>query len=251
MNYYRLMRFTGFIIGIAAALTMWGAQPPATGGMSAVRALKFDKYAQANDSLPAPGKDEKRIVFFGSSITEGWMAEHPEFFEKHGYIARGISGQSTYALLLRFRADAIDLEPACIVLGVGEPDIAAGDDDYDENRTFANIETMCELARLHGIQIVLTSVLPAENYYWNQKATDVPDKIESLNNRIRDYAQLHRIPYADYYTPLVHPGDRALPVTFSDDGVHPNGFGYTIMEPVIQAILKKLPSRPSASKKGE
>ncbi len=245
------MRLISIVIGIATTLAMWGAPPSTAGGASPIRALNFDKYAQENSTLPAPKKDEKRIVFFGSSITEGWMAQHPEFFEKNNYIARGISGQSTYALLLRFRADALDLSPTCIVLGVGEPDIAAGDEDYSEDRTFANIETMCELARLHGVQIVLTSVLPAESYYWNQKATDVPDKIESLNNRIRAYAQTNRIPYADYYTPLVHPGDRALPVTFSDDGVHPNGFGYTIMEPVIQAILKKLSVKNTPAKKGE
>ncbi len=168
------------------------------------------------------------------------MTAHPEFFENNGYIGRGISGQSTYALLLRFRSDALDLYPTCIVLGAGEPDIAAGDSDYDEDRTFANIVTMCELAKMHGVKMVLTSLLPTEGYYWNQNATNVPDKIESLNKRIKAYALANRIPYADYYSPLVHPGDRALPVTFSDDGVHPNGFGYTIMEPIIHAILKKI-----------
>lgn len=215
---------------------------------SPVKSINFDKYAEANAALPPLKKADRRVVFYGSSVTEGWVAEHPEFFTSNGYIGRGISGQSSYALLLRFRADALDLNPTCIVLGVGEADIAAGDDVYDEDRTFANIVTMCELARMHGVNMVLTSVLPAEGYYWTQSATSVPDKIESLNHRIKAYAQANRIPYADYYSPLVHPGDRALPVTFSDDGVHPNRFGYTIMEPVVNSILKKLPSKPSVSK---
>ncbi len=226
---------------LAASLSVQGADPVATSsGTSPIRAINFGKYAEANRSLAPLRKGEKRVVFLGSSITEGWMTAHPEFFENNGYIGRGISGQSTYALLLRFRSDALDLDPTCIVLGAGEPDIAAGDSDYDEDRTFANIVTMCELAKMHGVKMVLTSLLPTEGYYWNQNATNVPDKIESLNKRIKAYALANRIPYADYYSPLVHPGDRALPVTFSDDGVHPNGFGYTIMEPIIHAILKKI-----------
>ncbi len=225
----------------AASLMAYGVSPAGgSASVSSVRAINFEKYAEANASLSPLKKGEKRVVFLGSSITEGWMAEHPEFFETNGYLGRGISGQSTYALLLRFRSDALDLHPTCIVLGAGEPDIAAGDSDYDEDRTFANIVTMCELAKLHGVKMVLTSLLPAEGYYWTQNATNVPDKIESLNKRIKAYALANRIPYADYYSPLVHPGDRALPVTFSDDGVHPNRFGYTIMEPIINAILKKI-----------
>ena len=142
-------------------------------------------------------------------------------------------------MLLRFRADALDINPSVVVIGAGEIDIAAGDASYSEDRTMANIVSMCELARLHDVKVVLSAVLPAEGYYWNQGATDVPDKIESLNRRIKAYAQANRIAFADYYTPLVHPGDRAIAVTFSDDGVHPNRLGYTIMEPIISTILEE------------
>lgn len=237
------------ILSLLACLMLGALNPAgAASPQSPVAALNFSKYASENSSLPPLKKNDRRVVFYGGSVSEGWMAQHPEFFNDNSYLCRGISGQSSYALLLRFRADAIDLNPTCIVLGVGEADLASGDGNYDEDRTFANIVSMCELARIHGIYMVLTSVLPAESYYWNQEATSVPDKIESLNHRIKAYAQANKIPYADYYSPLVHPGDRALPVTFSDDGVHPNRFGYTIMEPVINAILKKIPSKSSVSK---
>lgn len=244
------MRMKAIIGAMAVAAVMMAgapemrAQGSAVGrsgaSAKAIKAVNFDKYAAENAALPPLRKGEKRVVFLGSSITEGWQTEHPEFFKSNGYLGRGISGQSTYALLLRFRPDVIDLNPTCVVIGAGEPDIAAGDDAYSEDRTFANIVSMCELARMHGIKVVLTSVLPAEGYYWNQGATGIPDKIESLNRRIKAYAQANRLAYADYYTPLVHPGDRAIAVTFSDDGVHPNRFGYTIMEPIISAILKKM-----------
>ena len=232
---------TTILLYLAVAAQAWGAGPTTgAGARSAINAVNFEKYAADNAALPPLKKDQKRVVFLGSSITEGWQTEHPEFFTDNGYIGRGISGQTTYALLLRFRADVLDINATCVVIGAGEPDIAAGDDAYDEDRTFANIVSMCELARLHGVKPVLTSVLPAEGYYWNQGATAVPDKIESLNRRIKAYAQANRMPYADYYSPLVHPGDRAIAVTFSDDGVHPNRFGYTIMEPIISSILKKM-----------
>ncbi|MDE6527933.1 MAG: acylneuraminate cytidylyltransferase [Muribaculaceae bacterium] len=205
-----------------------------------VDAAQFQRYADANAATPPRQKGEKRVVFIGNSITENWQTTHPEFFSANRYICRGIGGQTSYTILLRFRADALNLDPTTIVLGIGANDIATGDSHYDEDRTFANIVTMAELARAHGVNIVLTTLLPAATYAWNPAATAVPDKIENLNRRLRAYATANSIPFADYYTPLVHPGDRALPVTFSDDGVHPNASGYTIMEPVIQAILKKL-----------
>lgn len=205
-----------------------------------VDAAQFHRYATENAAMPPLGKDEKRVVFIGNSITEFWKVLRPDFFYNNGYIGRGISGQTTYTLLLRFRNDAIDLNPTAIVLGIGTNDIAINDGEYDEDRTFGNIVTMAELAKAHDIKIILTTLLPAASYPWRPEITGIPDKIESLNRRLRAYATANSIPFADYYTPLVHPGDRALPITFSDDGVHPNATGYAIMESVIQAIIKKL-----------
>lgn len=205
-----------------------------------VGAANFGRYATDNTNVPPLKKGEKRVVFLGNSITEGWQYQRPEFFRDNGYIGRGISGQTSYTMLLRFRNDVLNLNPTAVVLNVGTNDIALNDGEYDEDRTFGNIVTMAELARANNVQMVLTTVLPAAAFPWRPAVTDAPEKIESLNKRLRAYAAANSIPFADYYTPLVHPGDRALPITFSDDGVHPNLSGYAIMEPVIQAILKKL-----------
>lgn len=224
---------TAMVMFLAAAFAA-GAQTDVVG------AAQFDRYSADNTRIPPLRNGEKRVVFIGNSITECWNSVHPDFFTSNGYINRGIAGQTSYTLLLRFRNDAINLNPTCIVLGIGGNDIAANNGEYNEDRTFGNIVSMVELAKANNIKVVLASLLPAASYPWNPSVTGVPDKIESLNHRLRAYAASNRIPFADYYTPLVHPGDRALPVTFSDDGVHPNADGYTIMEPVIQAILKKL-----------
>lgn len=205
-----------------------------------VGAANFGRYATDNTNVPPLKKGEKRVVFLGNSITEGWQYQRPEFFRDNGYIGRGISGQTSYTMLLRFRNDVLNLNPTAVVLNVGTNDIALNDGEYDEDRTFGNIVTMAELARANNVQMVLTTVLPAAAFPWRPAVTDAPEKIESLNKRLRAYAAANSIPFADYYTPLVHPGDRALPITFSNDGVHPNLSGYAIMEPVIQAILKKL-----------
>lgn len=225
---------------LAALIIAIVASVCATAQPDVIRAAQYERYSDDNTRIPPLRNGEKRVVFIGNSITEHWNNTHPEFFTTNGYINRGIGGQTSYTLLMRFRNDAINLNPTCIVLGIGGNDIATGNGEYDEDCTFGNIVSMIDIAKANGIQIVLASLLPAATYPWNPSVTDVPDKIESLNHRLRAYATANRIPYADYYTPLVHPGDRALPITFSDDGVHPNSGGYTIMEPVIQAILKKL-----------
>lgn len=225
--------FTLLLIAVAAALGAY-AQP------DVVRAAQFDKYTEANRLLAPLKKGDKRVVFIGNSITEGWNMEHPEFFTENGFVPRGIGGQTSYTLLLRFRKDVLNLNPTAVVIGIGGNDIASGDEYYSEDLTLGNIVSMCELARAQGVKVILTSLLPAASYYWNHAATDVPDKIASLNRRIKAYAQANRIPYADYYTPLVHPGDRALLETFTEDGVHPNKLGYAIMEPIVHALIKKL-----------
>ena len=206
-----------------------------------VGAAQFNRYAAENKAVPPRQKDEKRVVFIGNSITEFWNHTHPEFFTRNGYINRGIAGQTSYTLLLRFRADAIDLAPHG-----NRARNRVQRHRRQRRRPLRRRPHLCQhrnhgrTCQAHGIKIVLTTILPAASFPWRPEITDAPDKIENLNRRIRAYATAHSIPFADYYTPMVHPGDRALPVTFSDDGVHPNASGYTIMEPVIHSILTKL-----------
>lgn len=197
------------------------------------------RYAKSNAELPAPKKGEKRVIFLGNSITQGWMEKHPEFFKKYGYIGRGISGQTSYNFLLRFREDVVKLQPKLVVINAGTNDVAENSCVYNEELTMGNIITMVEIAKFHKIKVILTSVLPAAGFGWNKSITDAPEKIKALNTRIKAYAQANKMPYVDYYTPLVDSDGKTLNPNYSNDGVHPTEPGYDIMESIIVPAIKK------------
>ena len=199
----------------------------------------FKRYEQANKELPAPAKKEKRVVFMGNSITEGWVKIHPEFFKENGYVGRGISGQTSYQFLLRFREDVINLKPKLVIINAGTNDIAENTGPYDIDITFGNIASMAEIAKANKIKVILTSVLPAAGFRWNKKITDAPDRIEALNVKIKEYAKANKIPYVDYYTPMVTGAERALNPDYSKDGVHPTLDGYIVMEALIKPVIDK------------
>lgn len=195
------------------------------------------RYAKENQELPQPGKKEKRVVFMGNSITEGWVQQHPSFFTGNGYIGRGISGQTSCQFLLRFRQDVINLRPKLVVINAGTNDVAENTGPYDENRTFGNIVSMVELARANKIKVILTSTLPAAAFGWNPRTKDAAEKIAALNRRIARYAKEHKIPYVDYYREMVTGENRALNPRYSKDGVHPNREGYAVMEKLIEEAI--------------
>lgn len=181
---------------------------------------------------------ESRVVLMGDSITEEWVRLHPDFFTETGYIGRGISGQVSAQMLLRFRKDVIDLHPDVVVINAGTNDVAENQGSYDEDYTLGNIVSMTELARFNGIAVVLTSVLPAARFSWRPALTDAADKIAALNVRIRAYAEQEGIPFVDYYSPMVvSDSSRALNPEYSKDGVHPLPAGYAIMEPLVMAAI--------------
>ncbi len=141
----------------------------------------LQRYAQQNAELPKPEKNEKRVVFIGNSITEGWVNTHPDFFKNNGYIGRGIGGQTSYQFLVRFREDVINLSPALVVINAATNDIAENTGTYHEDRTFGNIVSMVELAKANHIKVILTTTLPAAGFGWNPSIKDAPQKIASLN----------------------------------------------------------------------
>lgn len=205
--------------------------------------LHLYKYAGANKELQAQPNDENRVVFMGNSITEGWVLHHPQFFEANpNFIGRGIGGETTCQFLNRFREDVINNRPAVVVIDGGTNDIAENTGTYNADFTFGNIVSMAQLAQANGIKVILTSILPVEYYSWNYTITDAPDKIKTLNARIKQYADDNGITYVDYYTPMVVDGG-ALNPAYTNDGVHPTPAGYEVMEsiivPVIKAELKK------------
>ena len=200
---------------------------------------RLGRYAKANKELPAPAKKEKRVVFMGNSITEGWVNIRPDFFKENGYIGRGISGQTSYQFVVRFRPDVINLKPKLVVINAGTNDVAENTGPFDLQTTFGNIVSMVELAKANKIKVILTSVLPAAKFKWNKNITDAPDKIEALNALIKEYAKKHKIPYVDYYTPMVTGPERALNPAYSKDGVHPTAEGYEVMEALIKPVIDK------------
>lgn len=199
------------------------------------------RYAKENAALPKPSKKDKRVVFMGNSITEGWVKTHPDFFKTNGYIGRGIGGQTSYQFLVRFREDVINLFPILVVINAGTNDVAENTGPYNEEYTFGNIVSMVELAKANKIKVILTSVLPADGFRWNKEIKDVPQKIKALNARIEAYAKTNKIPYVNYYQAMVVEESGALNAQLSKDGVHPTPEGYDVMEPLIkQAISREL-----------
>ena len=199
----------------------------------------LQRYAQQNAELPKPDKNEKRVVFMGNSITEGWVNTHPDFFKSNGYIGRGIGGQTSYQFLVRFREDVINLSPNILFLMAGTNDIAENTGAYHEDRTFGNIVSMVELAKANHIKVILTTTLPAAAFGWNPAIKDAPQKIASLNARLKAYAQTNKIPFVDYYSSMVSGSNKALNPTYTKDGVHPTSEGYDVMENLIQQAINK------------
>lgn len=199
---------------------------------------QIEKYAGANIEQNNNKNNGKRVVLLGNSITENWVSKHPDFFKKYGYIGRGISGQTSYQFLVRFREDVINLHPKVVVINAGTNDIAENTGPYFEDRTMGNIISMVELAKANKINVILTSVLPCSKMYWSG-ARDVAKKIESLNKRIAEYAKKNKIQYIDYYSPMVKGPERSLNPNYTEDGVHPNVDGYMVMEPLLVKAVQK------------
>lgn len=203
----------------------------------------WKRYAQANKELGAPDKKAKRVVLMGNSITDGWPRISAQFFKDHPYIiGRGISGQTSYQFLLRFREDVINLQPKVVVINYGTNDIAENTGAYNEDLTFGNVCSMVELAKYHKCKVILASCLPAGGFSWRPDITDGMEKIRHLNARVQEYAKKNKIPYVDYFSAMVTPDGKAMRAELAQDnpGVHPNEAGYKIMEGLLLPVIEKL-----------
>ena len=196
----------------------------------------FDKYKEDNLKLGLPTQDENRVVFMGNSITQGWGEENPEFFEGKSYINRGISGQTTPQMLVRFRPDVVNLKPKAVVILAGTNDIAGNTGPSTLEMIEDNIASMVEIAKANNIKVVLCSVLPAYDYPW-KPGLNPAKKIVDLNKWIKDYAEKNEIIYVDYFTPMADQRN-GLKKEYSEDGVHPNLAGYKVMEPLVEKAIE-------------
>ncbi len=202
----------------------------------------FKRYAKSNSELETPAKGERRVVLMGNSITDGWPGTRPEFFKDNKIIGRGISGQTSYQFLLRFRQDVIDLQPRLVVINYGTNDIAENTGEYNEDMTFGNICSMVEIARYHKIRVILASCLPAGGFGWRPQIQDSMEKIRHLNDRVKAYAKEHKIPYVDYFSAMLNEDGTAMNPDYAKDnpGVHPNAQGYAVMESLLLPVIQKL-----------
>ena len=196
-------------------------------------------YEKRNRELGLPDENEKRIVFMGDSITEEWGNLYPEFFSGNYYINRGIGGQTTPQMLIRFKPDAIDLNPHAIIILAGTNDIAGNTGPSTVKMITDNIFSMAELAIAYEIKVVLSSILPVYQYPWVDDVLDPPSSIDSINSKIKEYVENKGLVYLDYYSSMVD-DRKGLKLDFTGDGVHPNEAGYRVMSAIAGEIISQV-----------
>jgi len=252
---YTPVRF--FLPAIFLSLCAFGQQPapapaiPTTGfpGLDHYRASRIAvftddywqlaRYREADAALAAPAASENRVVFFGDSITDIWKLA--DYFPGKPYVNRGIGGQTTPQMLVRFRQDVIDLHPKVVVILAGTNDIAGNTGKMRSEDIEADLASMAELARAHDIRLVFASILPVHNYTEKSKdffAQRPQARILELNTWLKDYCAKNNIVYLDYFSALVD--DKGmLKKDLADDGLHPNAAGFKVMAPLAEAAVEK------------
>ncbi len=197
----------------------------------------LNRYKVENLEIGLPDAGENRIVFMGNSITEGWKELDPDFFSNNGYINRGISGQTTPQMLVRFRPDVVNLKPKVVVILAGTNDIAGNTGPSTLEMIEDNIESMVEIAKANYIKVIVCSVLPVFDYPW-KPGLNPAQKIIDLNKWIKEYAFKNNIIYVDYFTSVADERN-GLKKEYSEDGVHPNLECYKLMEPLVVKAIKE------------
>lgn len=198
----------------------------------------LNRYKDENFKIGSPAENENRIVFMGNSITEGWLQINPEFFKDKPYLDRGISGQTTPQMLVRFRQDVVNLKPKAVVILAGTNDIAGNTGPSTLEMIEDNIASMVEIAKANNIKVLLCSVLPAFDYPW-KSGLNPAEKIVELNKWIKNYCEENKLIYVDYFTPMADERN-GLKKEYSEDGVHPNEDGYKVMAPLVEEAIEEV-----------
>lgn len=195
------------------------------------------RYRGENIKAGLPAANENRVVFMGNSITDAWINVDPDFFNGKPYLDRGISGQTTPQMLVRFRQDVIDLKPKAVAILAGINDIAENTGPSSLQMIENNLMSMAQLAKANNIKVVFCSVLPAAAFPWHP-GIDPVESIIQLNKWIKNYCEKNNFVYVDYYDAMVD-SQKGLPANLSKDGVHPTLEGYRIMEPLVVKGIEK------------
>jgi len=198
------------------------------------------RYDKANLELKLHTTAHNRVVFMGNSITEGWIQMRPEFFNNRDYINRGIGGQTTPQMLLRFREDVINLNPSVVIILAGTNDIAGNSGYISLESIIDNIKSMSEIANANGIKVIISSILPAIDYPWKPGLDPAP-KIIIINKALKAFSEENNFIYLDYYAAMVDDkgGLKVPEYTTANDLVHPNKKGYLVMEKLAEIAIKK------------
>ncbi len=243
------------ILALFLLSTFSSAQQPTDDAVNAVKNLEqyregliklwmndygnLGRYREANSKLTAPSASESRVVFMGDSITDIWKFD--KYFPGKPYINRGIGGQTTPQMLLRFRPDVVDLQPKAVVILAGTNDIAGNTGPMSLAEIEGNLQNMAELASVHGIRVVLSSVIPVNDYTERSKMffpLRPPAEILELNRWIKSYCAQHGYVYLDYFSAMVD--DKGLLKSdLAEDGLHPNDRGFAIMAPLAQKAIEQ------------
>jgi lysophospholipase L1-like esterase len=198
---------------------------------------QLGRYHEDDRRLEGQSREKGRVVFLGDSITDGWKLG--QYFPGKAYVNRGISGQTTPQMLVRMFPDVISLQPAALIILAGTNDIARNTGPETAEMIEDNFRAMSELAEKHGIKVILCLLLPVSDYTTSKQTTRRPPAdILKLNDWLRNYATEIHAPVADYYSALVD-DHGMLRQGYSDDGLHPNDRGYTVMAPIATAAIEK------------
>lgn len=247
--------FFFFVLGIfgASALAQTGT-PAAPASINADQLTRLERaettlkdwpnlrrYHEANTKIGPPARNEDRVVFMGDSITDGWKLN--EYFPGKPYINRGIGGQTTPQMLIRFRPDVIALDPKVVVILAGTNDLAGNTGPTTVESIEDNLQSMAELARLHGIRVVFSSILPINDYSKNKEGAPVirssqrpPEKIIAINQWMKKYVDENNLIYLDYFSAMVD-SRGFIKEELNRDGLHPNEKGYQVMKPLAEQAI--------------
>ena len=218
------------------------ATPPAP-RPNLIAMIGLDHFAADDSRLAANGSTPPRVVLMGDSITAGWQKSDPSLFAGDHYLDRGISGQTTPQMLLRFRQDVVDHHPGAVVILAGTNDLAQNTGPETVGMIVGNMESMAEIAHANNIAVVLCSITPTDHYPWKPGILPAQD-IHTINAALRQYALDHHMIYADYFSALAGP-EGTMSKTLSLDGVHPTAAGYAIMRPLLEkAVTEALQQKP-------
>ena len=194
------------------------------------------KYKSDNKILHKSENGGNRIVLIGDSITEGWSLMDPDFFKNNNLINRGISGQTSPQMLIRFKQDAVHLEPKLIIINAGTNDIAANTGPATPEMIIDNITSMAEIGLKNSINVALSTILPVDRYDWNDTIKDAPEMISKVNSSLKKYSEENNLTFIDYYSSLVN-SNKGMKSSYANDGVHPTKEGYDVMAIVLKNTL--------------